>query len=884
MSPISTRTIHIALARFRASVTILILIASVLVCAPGAARAQGTCDGGWLPGDGIPGILGVVWCSTMWDPDGPGPRSPLLVVGGIFTVAGNAIASNIAVWDPQTHLWSALGSGMNGPVVALIGRPNGELIAGGQFASAGGVPGTRFIARWNGTSWSSLGAGTNSEVYGLTTLVNGDVIAGGIFTAAGGVAASRLAKWNGASWSALGSGVNDVVFILRTLPNGDVIAGGRFSLAGGVPANCIARWDGSAWSSFSTGLVGFGSYTQVGALQVLPNGDIVAAGYFNTAGGLPANNIARWDGTAWSPLANGVYDYAYDIGMMPNGDLIVGGDRSLSRWDGRSWSMSGTSLGSGTYSGGGSVYAFTSLPNGEVAVCGDFVSIGGLGTVSIAKWGGQSWSALGLGMNYSVRTLAPRPNGDLVAGGGFTIAGGGAVRFIAQRTGSTWLPVGLGVGSTGNESVRSISTLPNGDLIVLGSFATAGGVAAANIARWNGVAWFPLGSGISGSLVTQCTLPNGDIIAGGYFATAGGAPASNIARWNGTDWAPLGVGLSSWVEAVAALPNGDVVAGGSFALPGTNVYAGIARWNGVSWEAMGTPPFGVARALVVAPNGDLLAAFDDASHRAPVVRWNGITWSPLGMFSSGSVSALAVRPNGDVIAGGYFNNVDGVPAANIALWNGSGWEPFGSGVNSTVSALALLSDGDLVVGGNFNMAGGYLSSSVARYHFGDTNPIITHQPAPAISCPTSSAHFAIVAAGSVAFTYRWQVQTAPGMWASLSIASLPLTCGGAASSAAPTARETVIQIMPCPGTASLSPQQFRVRCVVTNACQSLTSGEAIYTSCPADFNCSGSLTAQDIFDYLNAWFALDPRADVNGSGGLDLQDTFDFLAAWFAGC
>ncbi len=55
-------------------------------------------------------------------------------------------------------------------------------------------------------------------------------------------------------------------------------------------------------------------------------------------------------------------------------------------------------------------------------------------------------------------------------------------------------------------------------------------------------------------------------------------------------------------------------------------------------------------------------------------------------------------------------------------------------------------------------------------------------------------------------------------------------------------------------------------------------------SCPADFNGSGTLTVQDIFDFLGAWFAGDARADFNHLTGLSVQDIFDFLAAWFAGC
>ncbi len=71
----------------------------------------------------------------------------------------------------------------------------------------------------------------------------------------------------------------------------------------------------------------------------------------------------------------------------------------------------------------------------------------------------------------------------------------------------------------------------------------------------------------------------------------------------------------------------------------------------------------------------------------------------------------------------------------------------------------------------------------------------------------------------------------------------------------------------------------------TNACGSATSDPAILTLfCPADFNCSGAASVQDIFDFLAAYFGGDPRADFNASGVISVQDIFDFLAAYFAGC
>ncbi|MFN7022894.1 MAG: GC-type dockerin domain-anchored protein, partial [Phycisphaerales bacterium] len=77
---------------------------------------------------------------------------------------------------------------------------------------------------------------------------------------------------------------------------------------------------------------------------------------------------------------------------------------------------------------------------------------------------------------------------------------------------------------------------------------------------------------------------------------------------------------------------------------------------------------------------------------------------------------------------------------------------------------------------------------------------------------------------------------------------------------------------------------IRLRCVTTNSCGEVVSGQAEIRECTGDFNCSGTLSVQDIFDYLAAYFAGSPGADVNGSGGISVQDIFDYLEAYFVGC
>ncbi len=54
--------------------------------------------------------------------------------------------------------------------------------------------------------------------------------------------------------------------------------------------------------------------------------------------------------------------------------------------------------------------------------------------------------------------------------------------------------------------------------------------------------------------------------------------------------------------------------------------------------------------------------------------------------------------------------------------------------------------------------------------------------------------------------------------------------------------------------------------------------------CAADFDGVNGVDVQDIFAFLNAWFAGNPASDFDGVNGVDVQDIFAFLNAWFAGC
>src|SRR5262249_30987977 len=101
-------------------------------------------------------------------------------------------------------------------------------------------------------------------------------------------------------------GVNDWVEASASFDDGSgsaLYVGGDFTVAGSLPANHVARWNGSAWSSLGSGTDGV-----VQVLTTFDDGNgraLYAGGFFTSAGSVPAGGIARWDGASWSALGAG---------------------------------------------------------------------------------------------------------------------------------------------------------------------------------------------------------------------------------------------------------------------------------------------------------------------------------------------------------------------------------------------------------------------------------------------------------------------------------------------------------------------------------------------------------------------------------------------------
>jgi hypothetical protein len=549
-----------------------------------------------------------------------------------------------------------------------------------------------------------------------------DVVVAGSFDLAGTVLANRIASWRPStgSWTDLGQGLSGSLATVATDGNGVLYAGGDV-IVQGAPCR-IAQWDGVAWTA-----VGGGTNGSVQALTVLPNGILVAGGGFTTAGNTAAQRVAAWNGQSWSPLGSGLPGQVRALGCDQNQNVIAATQSEVWSWDGSSWSQLG-----GTF--GGTIDCLATAGNGEIAVGGAFLAVGGTAATNVARWNGSSWQALGSGVDDRVLGVRWQPDGSLVATGLFRQAGSLPAEGIARWDGTTWSALGTGIpmAAVGNSpltpAVRTALPLTNGDLLVGGQFTVAGNTTVANLARFDGSSWSAIGSGSNGPVRAMLALPDGDLVAAGSFSAIGpGTAADRIARRTAGIWSPLGTLPNGSITSLAITGTGELLAAGRFDLGG-GTSTTLLRRAGTTWAPLGTPPTGFAQVVRVLANGDvLLGGMLQPTASSPwvgLVRWHGGSWStvPLpapGIGILGRVNDVRELPNGDLVVA--FQAGVLLPQAIVSRWNGAAWSPLGAPFTSSgsssaaVTALLVTPSGSIVAGGNFIASGSTPLAHIARW-------------------------------------------------------------------------------------------------------------------------------------------------------------------------
>ncbi|MFN7022100.1 MAG: GC-type dockerin domain-anchored protein, partial [Phycisphaerales bacterium] len=576
-----------------------------------------------------------------------------LYVGGLFeglTSFGVFTPSPGVIKRDETG-WVGLGAGVQyhtgegGRVYGLTSFDDGSgprLYASGNIHSSGGDTTVRGVARWNGATWTGIGADYTlglSGPYvksidlgpGPSLCLNGPM----------GVLGTGVAKWTGGTswlnldWAATGQSVPLA------------LAGYDADGSGIGPARLVGlrtqayQHDGSAWSVFpnhpaSNGLTGVGRLQRMDVDGAGPAAPALYA-FSNsssrmfTAGGVAVNRIGRFDGTAWTSAFDGLPDLHVNLGGDPTNE-------------------------------------------GQAACAAVFDS--------------------GSGPQFYV-------------GGWFTHNSGQVMKRVIRWNGTGWEEVGGGLGNANAYEFDRVWVMPTFNdgtgeaLYACGTFTQAGGTTVSNIAKWNGTAWADVGGGVSGgsnAIRDAVVFDDGSgpaLYVGGSFTTAGGSFASNVARWNGTSWEALGGGLNNEVLTLHVHDDGTgpaLYAGGRFTSPAT----GVAKWSGTGWVSVGGSPArgnGFTGAMRVSDlatlnegSGPLLVAAGQFELFAGttvnhIARWDGGSWTGFnggaarsGIALAASVEALAVVPSGSgskMYAAGVFDFIGGRSSQGFAEWKRS---------------------------------------------------------------------------------------------------------------------------------------------------------------------------------------------------------------------
>ena len=472
-----------------------------------------------------------------------------LYAGGEFSVVNGDSIVNIAEWDGFT--WNPVN--LNYPISrvdALIEFNSILYIAASVYDS---IKLGELLA-WDGSSDSIAGGFIDSDVKELIEY-NSELIVMGRFRTIDNQVMNGIASFDGIDWNQVssesGNGISyrstgDGVSQLYSFEN-DLYAIGGFRSAGDQVVSKTAKWDGFQWGQFDV------------------EGDTVSLlGEYNNE----LFAVCRYDSTDG-------YNYYYGLHF-------------IKKFNGLSWDIvlpasSFTMLSSFYYN---NIYDMIEFEN-NLIIAGSFIEINNDTVNSIARWDGISWEAMdkGLTIDYGggyfdagqVENLEIC-NGKLYAIGNFTHANGTDVNDIVMWDDSVWVPIIHNI----ENNIRESCVYNNKLFVTSSSYDTTNWVSYPSIYVWDGIVWDTIEFyvGDSGGYLDDIIVHNNELYVTGDFTQVNGETINNIAKWNGVTWSPLGSGIKGEDVNSMIVHNDELVVGGDFSTVGNKASSCIAFWSG----------------------------------------------------------------------------------------------------------------------------------------------------------------------------------------------------------------------------------------------------------------------------------------------------------------
>ncbi len=277
-------------------------------------------------------------------------------------------------------------------------------------------------------------------------------------------------------------------------------------------------------------------------------------------------------------------------------------------------------------------------------------------------------------------------------------------------------------------------------LYVAGSFKTIDGIQVNGVAKWDGAAWSPLGSGIlGGSRWNIASYNDGSgtaIYLFGDFSSVGGVEVpGGVAKWDGSTWQDTGIPApeGKWDGYSYNDGSGEKLFVSGF----TNFEETdevVATWDGSQLRATGffglfgnDPP----RAFAAYDDGNgtaLYAAGDfesDTLGTFKLAKWDGSTWTPISTDLQGEPKSLTVFDDGNgpalFIGGEQLWSTGSPPGTRypLARWDGTLSMVGGPFTGRRSAELKVFDAGagpELYVMGDFTQIGGVSAKGIAKWN------------------------------------------------------------------------------------------------------------------------------------------------------------------------
>jgi uncharacterized delta-60 repeat protein len=282
-----------------------------------------------------------------------------------------------------------------------------------------------------------------------------------------------------------------------------------------------------------------------------------------------------------------------------------------------------------------------------------------------------------------------------------------------------------------NGTVSAVLALPDGKVLLGGTFTSVGGAARSNLARVNadGTPDASFTADANGTVMALLRQPDGKILVGGFFGAIDGATRLHIARLEadgsldaGFDAAATGNGSDQAVLGIARQADGKILIAGQFSEVGGEAHPGVARLdaNGTVDPGFAANVSGSVSVVVAVPDGHVVIGGNffavDGQSRSYIARLNPDgTYDPVfSAFADAGVSAIVREPDGHFLVGGSF----GSPYLKMARFDANGAVDSAFNLHiagSRVSAIARQSDGSLLIGGSFQFVGSTPRKNLARF-------------------------------------------------------------------------------------------------------------------------------------------------------------------------